>query len=104
MEGSTDTHKRADEAKKLWHEGDHAFRQADPELALRFYRAAHDLVRDCPRLHRASHERLAAAHRELGLWTAWAFDNALLVTAPLGSFRIVGAIARKTKWFTPTHW
>jgi hypothetical protein len=99
MQGNTDAHRRADEARTLWHEGDHAFHRGELKVALRCYQAAHQLVVDQPRLHRAAHQRLAEVHRELGMWTAWARDNALLITAPLGSFHAVGAVARVGRLF-----
>ena len=99
MSDTTDQHKRIDEAKHIWHSGDHAFHKGEYKVALRCYKAAHDLVIDVPRMHRAAHQRLVEVHRELGMWSAWARDNALLVTAPVGSFRVIGLVARAGRFF-----
>ncbi len=97
---TAERHKRIDEAKKIWHSGDHAFHRGEYKVALRLYVAAHHLVTDHPSMHRAAHERLVEVHRELGMWSAWARDNALLVTAPVGSFRVISLFARAGRIFS----
>ena len=97
---NAERHKRIDEAKHIWHSGDQAFQKREYKVALRCYRAAHDLVIDIPGMHRAAHERLVEVHRELGMWSAWARDNALLVSAPLGGFQVLGFLARAGRVFS----
>lgn len=84
-----DIRERSTQAHTLWTRGDSAFKASDLAEAYRLYTEAHDLVTDCPSLHREAHRRLAAVNRLNGRRGELFTDQFLLATAPLGIFTLI---------------
>ena len=80
---------RSEEAASLWSQGDAAFKSSNLEEAYRLYTQAHDLVTDCPSLHRQAHRKLAAVNRLNGRRGELFTDQFLLATAPFGIFTVI---------------
>ena len=80
---------RAGQAQALWQRGDLAFEARDLDGAYRWYTQAHDLVTDCPALHREAHRRLAAVNRRNGRRGELFTDRFLLAAAPIGIFTVI---------------
>ena len=78
--------------RRLIREGDKAMRQGELYTARRLYQNAHDQLRHIPADHRLIHEKLVEVNRELGNWGAWLAGNALLISAPLGTFRLLARL------------
>lgn len=87
---------RSQQATALWSKGDAAFKGKNLEDAYRLYTEAHDLVTDCPSLHREAHRKLAAVNRLNGRRGELFTDQFLLATAPLGVFTVIA-------WFFRSH-
>ena len=79
-------------ARRLIREGDKAMRQGELYTARRLYQSAHDQLRHEPADHRLIHEKLVEVNRELGNWGAWLAGNALLISAPLGTFKFLARL------------
>ena len=84
-----DIKQRAQQAQALWARGDAAFKRGDLDEAYRLHTQAHDLIVDCPELHRRAHQKLAAVNRLNGRRGELMTDRFLLATAPLGMFRLL---------------
>ena len=84
-----DIKQRAEQAQELWTRGDAAFKAGDLSEAYRLHTQAHDLVTDCPELHRRAHEKLATVNRLNGRRGELMTDRFLLATAPLGVFTLL---------------
>jgi len=82
-------HLRSQQAQSLWIQGDAAFKGNDLTAAYRLYTEAHDLVTDCPALHRRAHQKLAAVNRLNGRRGELFTDRFLLATAPIGIFTVI---------------
>ncbi len=82
-------HERAKQAQSLWSQGDAAFKSNDLAEAYRLYTQAHDLVTDCPALHKQAHQKLAAVNRLNGRRGELFTDRFLLATAPIGIFTVI---------------
>ena len=101
-----DIQERSKQAQALWSRGDASFKVNDLTETYRLYTEAHDLVTDCPSLHKQAHQKLAAVNRLNGRRGELFTDHFLLATAPIGIFtviawffrsRVVGdALCRKT--------
>lgn len=78
--------------RRLIREGDKAMRQGELYTARRFYQTAHNQLRHAPADHKLIHEKLVEVNRELGNWGAWLAGNALLISAPLGTFRLLARL------------
>lgn len=80
---------RSQKATMLWSKGDAAFKGKDLTEAYRLYTEAHDLVTDCPTLHRQAHGKLASVNKLNGRRGELFTDQFLLATAPLGIFTVI---------------
>jgi hypothetical protein len=85
---------RAQQAQSLWTRGDAAFKAGDLAEAYRLHTQAHDLVTDCPELHRRAHEKLAVVNRLNGQRGELLTDRALLLLAPFGVFELLAVFFR----------
>lgn len=79
-------------ARRLIREGDRAMHRGELQVARRLYQSAHKQLRHVPADHRLIHEKLVVVNRELGNWGAWLAGNMLLMSAPLGSFRLLARL------------
>lgn len=84
-----DLHERARQAQALWAQGQARLAAGDPDTAYRLLTAAHDLVTDCPALHREAHRHLLAVNRVNGRRGERLTDRLLLALAPLGVFTLI---------------
>lgn len=78
--------------RRLIREGDRALRRGELRTAQRLYQSAHDQLRHSPADHRLVHEKLVVVNRELGNWASWLAGNMLLISAPLGTFRLLARL------------
>jgi hypothetical protein len=85
---------RATEARQLWESGDRSFAGGDHAEAWRLYTQAHDLITDCPELHRQAHEKLRSVNRLNGHRGELLTDIVLLTLAPLGIFELLAVYFR----------
>lgn len=84
-----DIQQRSKQAQALWSRGDASFKASDLAEAYRLYTEAHDLVTDCPTLHREAHLKLAAVNKLNGRRGELFTDQFLLATAPIGIFTVI---------------
>jgi hypothetical protein len=84
-----DIQERSKQAQALWSRGDASFQTSDLAESYRLYTEAHDLVTDCPSLHKRAHQKLAAVNRLNGRRGELFTDQFLLATAPLGIFTVI---------------
>lgn len=84
-----DLQTRIIEADRLWAAGDAALAAGETQRAYDDYTAAHDLVLDCPRLHRQAHRQLRRVTRQRRPRGEYYTDSALLLLAPLGVFELI---------------
>lgn len=89
-----DIQQRSKQARTLWSRGDASFQSGDLAEAYRLYTEAHDLIMDCPELHRQSHQKLAIVNRLNGNRRELLADRFLLITAPLGIFTVIAWFLR----------
>lgn len=79
-------------ARRLMREGDQALRRGELNTARRLYQSARDLPVNAPADHRLLHEKLVMVNRELGNWGPWLVGNLLLISAPLGTFKLLARL------------
>jgi hypothetical protein len=89
-----DIQQRVKDARSLWSQGDAAFKQGNLEDAYRLYTEAHDLITDCPELHRQAHQKLREVNRVNGNRGEYLTDQFLLWTAPFGMFQLLALFFR----------
>jgi hypothetical protein len=89
-----DIQQRVKDAKSLWAQGDAAFKQGNHSDAYRLYTEAHDLITDCPELHRQAHEKLAVVNALNGRRGEYLTDQFLLWAAPFGMFQLLAVFFR----------
>ena len=91
---SDDIDSRARQAQSLWESGDRQLAAGNLSEAWRLYTQAHDLVTDCPALHRRAHQQLQQVNRLNGHRGERLTDTLLLVLAPLGVFELIALFFR----------
>jgi hypothetical protein len=91
-----DIEQRRHQALALWAEGDRAFARGDDAEAYRLYTEGHDLITDCPKLHREAHVKLRAVNRRTGNKGEYRTDTILVALAPFGVFELI-ALAFRSK-------
>lgn len=89
-----DLHERARQAHALWAQGRVRLAAGDLDTAYRLLTEAHDLVTDCPALHREAHRQLLAVNRVNGRRGEEFTDRLLLALAPLGVFTLIARFFR----------
>jgi hypothetical protein len=87
---------RQRQALALWAEGDLACARGDDAEAYRLYTEGHDLITDCPRLHREAHVKLRAVNQRTGNTGEYITDTVLVALAPFGVFELI-ALALRSK-------
>jgi hypothetical protein len=89
-----DIEQRRRQALDLWAEGDRAYARGDDAEAYRLYTEGHDLITDCPKLHREAHIKLRAVNRRSGNWGEYRTDTVLVALAPFGVFELIAFFFR----------
>lgn len=85
----------ARQAEAEWARGEHCERAGQLDAAYRHFRAAHDLVVDCPRLHQQAHRHLLRINLQRRGWRELLTDVVLLSLAPLWIFEVVAYAMKK---------
>jgi hypothetical protein len=85
---------RAQQAQAAWAKGQAFEASGRLEAAHACYRDAHDLVVDCPKMHRMAHQHLKRLNTRRGSYRELMTDLVLLGLAPLGVFEAVAYLMK----------
>lgn len=85
---------RARRAEELWSSALKAESRGDYRKAYKLLTDAHDLIKDCARLHQSAHVNLRRVNLEIGNYAELVTDWLLHLFAPLGVFELVAYFAK----------
>jgi len=85
---------RAQQAQAAWAQGQAFEASGHLEAAHACFRDAHDLVVDCPKMHRMAHQHLKRINTLRSSYRELMADLVLLSLAPLGVFEVVAYLMK----------